>query len=253
MSIRYRDCVSSNYNKLTNKIQFNTSVYCVLSFYFGKLKNYDAGSFDKIRFEFHQNLKEKHKAVLTHFRDLLPEERKKLVESGDYLYQNYIDDITNTLFIHRRFDFENWFEQDKVNKKRLIGKEVHNAMLYLADNYGWNKHILIDIYQSYIEANYETNGIPKKLKAKSSPNRKYKAAIYVEYDIDEFRVYNIFYKKNGDEIDKNLIYTIDFNKYPYDFTDMIFDILKGKTKWEKDEFVLYDKSGKELSRKKLAL
>ncbi len=250
MSIKYFECVSTKRNKFDN-LHFNISTYCVLAFYFGELDNYYSNNFVKVRFELYKDIKNKNQVAQTPMKDISHDERMARIKAGDHRYHNYIDDITKTLLIHRRFDFENWFKQDKINKKRLIGEEVHNAMLYLADNYNWDKQALNNVYQSYIEANYETNWIPKKFKAKSSPNRKYKAAIYVEYDIDEFRVYNIFYKKTGEEIDKKLIHIIDFNIVEFDFIDMIFDILKGKTKWEKDEFVLYDKSGKELGRTKI--
>ncbi len=82
--------------------------------------------------------------------------------------------------------------------------------------FGLLKELLNEVRNACVAANYENNWIVKRLKTKSSPNRKHKAAIYVEYDLDQFRIYAIIYNKTGEQIQKQLTgHPLTNQDYPF--------------------------------------
>ena len=249
MKLSFLD-IGTLFNKFENQSLFNISTYSICSSYLGKLrKSYETNDIVKVRIEFLRNLPEVSelpKPLPKEIKDIA--ERRKRYNEGTYFYQNFIEKYLDVVIIHRRFDFEKWFAAEKTDKKRMIVEEIHGGMLYLAEHFGWEKEPLILAFEACKSANYENAWIVEKLGNKTSANRKLKAAVYVEYDIDEFRTFAIISDKEGNLIQKTQIHTINFLNKNIDIPDDIFDILKGKTKWEKTDFVLLNKKNVEIGR-----
>jgi len=218
--------------------------------YLSKIDNYKTKDVQKVRINLHNYLKEQEEVPTFKKEQLSADFIKLRKEKNDWYYQNYIDFVFDVAIIHRRFDFEKWFAAEKTDKKRMIVEEIHGGMLHLAEHFGWEKEPLILAFEACKSTNYENAWIVEKLGNKTSANRKLKAAVYVEYDIDEFRTFAIISDKEGNLIQKTQIHTINFLNKNIDIPDDIFDILKGKTKWEKQDFVLLNKKNVEIARVK---
>ena len=232
--------------------QFNISSFTVENLFFKKLgKKYNSKKFWKILLYLHETLIEKE-----NYQEPPKEKRNKefmnqLRKTGKRFYQNMIEPSLDVVYIHRKFYFTNYFEQDKETKKRLILEQLHEGTKIIAKQLGWDSEPFDNAYKKCLELNLQNNWISEKLKTKSSPNRKYKGAIYFEYDIYEIQVFAIIYNQNGEEITRPKLFILNGLDENVIFPDDIMPIINGKTRWEKNEFILYDKSGKEISKVKI--
>ncbi len=249
MFLRDIDPVSSRFNILTDASMFNLSGLCTSFLYLTGIGKYSTGEIKKVRIELYTQIFEKSELPRP-----FPEEIKtceiarERVKAGTYHYQNYIDDLIDVVIIHRRFDFEKWFNASKNDKKKLIIEEMHNAMLLLAEHFAWEKQPLINAFEYCESKNFETCWHPKHFKAKIAPNKKYKAAIFVEYDLDEFRFFASVQDSQSIEIQRLPLYTVSFQNGFLKEMNEINSILKGKIAWQNNDFVLFDKNAKEIAR-----
>ena len=251
MKLKLIDVASASFNIIENASIFNIASYSICSLYMGKLGKYESKEIVKARFNMYQNILDKSELPKPYPEDIKDiEQARKRLEAGTYLYHNFIEDLIDVARIYRRFDFETWFAANKFDKKRMIIEEIYGGMLHLAEHLGWEKEPLHKAFEACKSANYENAWTVEKLGNKTSTNRKLKAAIYVEYDIDEFRTFVIFSDNSGVQLQKTQIHTINFFAENADIPDDIFDILKGKTKWEKHDFVLLNKNNVEIARVK---
>jgi len=163
--------------------------------------------------------------------------RERMAE-GTYFYHNQIDDRVDVAIIHRRFNFTQWYQADKYNKKRMIVEEIHAAMLVLAERFGWDKGNINNAYNECVKANFEHHWISKKLGTKTSPDRKLMGSVWFEYDIDEFRSFSIITDKDGNELSRTLIHSINFTNPDVYPLDEIAKLTKAKTKWVNSELIL---------------
>jgi len=250
MYLKYFDCGSHTNNNSTK--EFIIFTYSLTSLYLKKLGDrYNTVQFVKIRIDFHENIKEKSELPEKSINNLTNIERKQRFVEGNYFYQNMIETLLDVVIIHRHFDFNNFFKQNTYTKRLLILNELHKGAKKIAKHFGWDIKPLDEAYNKCIEAKLENNWISKKLKTKSSPNRKHKAAVYFEYNSTEIRVYQIIYNKNGKQLQKTHVFTLDGLDNNIMYPDDIMPIVNGKTKWIKDEFILYDKKNNEIGRTKV--
>jgi len=249
--LKYLDCAVYKRCQFENKRLFNYSGFTQSSLFYKNISNVNAiNGVEKVKLILHNSLKDGDELYSQNIKNLNFEQRKFLIENNNFYYQNFIDHIDDVAVIHRRFDFEAWFVANKFDKKRMIIEEIYGGMLHLAEHFGWEKEPLHKAFEACKSANYENAWTVEKLGNKTSTNRKFKAKIYVEYDIDEFRTFVIFSDNSGVQLQKTLIHTINFFAENADIPDDIFDILKGKTKWEKQDFVLLNKNNVEIARVK---
>jgi len=237
------------YHPIENASMFNLSGLCTEYLYFVKIGKYLTGEIKKICIELHTQIFEKSELPRPFPEEIktceIARERKK---TGTYHYVNHIEKRMDVAFIHRRFDFEKWFNASKNEKKKLIIEEMHNAMLLLAEHFAWEKQPLINAFEYCESKNFETFWHPKHFKAKIAPNKKYKAAIFVEYDLDEFRFFASVYNLQNIEIQRLPLYTVSFQNGFLKEMNEINSILKGKIAWQNNDFVLFDKNAKEIAR-----
>jgi len=238
MQLRYADIGIEQINFNADKRYFHRATYSMISLYWGNLETI-VSDIAKARFNLYENIFDKSYLPKPDPEALLEVDavRERMAE-GTYFYHNQIDDRVDVAIIHRRFNFTQWYQADKYNKKRMIVEEIHAAMLVLAERFGWDKGNVNNAYNECVKANFENHWISKKLGTKTSPDRKRKGSIRFEYDIDQFRVFTHITDRDGNLLESNLIHTIDFTKpnmYP---PDEIAKYTGGKTHWENGALLL---------------
>lgn len=238
MYLRNIACKSFKLNTFINSKEFNLASECMESLYLGELVKYDTGKFAKVNIVLHEKLLKKHEYPKIPLKDLTKEQRQERMKNNEYYHTNQIEKQIDVVSIHRSFDFAAWNKETKKDKKELILNEIHASMLFLSKELLWNTTPLENVFDTCAASGFENNWIIKKLKIKSSPNRKYKAGIYAEFDIDEFRFFAVVYDKLGNLIKKESIY-IEKGR---NFVNNAFSIINGKTKWKGNDFSLTDEN-----------
>ena len=244
MNLKNIDCKSDRYNTTINSKTFNLAAECVESLYQNYLVDFDTREFAKVNIILHDSLLTKQELPLPPLKDLTKEERQQRMKNREYFHQNQIEKQLDVLTVHRSFNFEGWEKQEKIERKRQILVEIHDVMNTLSDVYAWNKEALNEAYYKSLLSDIENSWMVQRLKLKNSPNRKYKAGIIAEFDIDEFRFYAVIYSIGGTLIKKELIH----NENEEDFTLAAESIIKGRTQWSDNEFILKNNQDEEIGK-----
>ncbi|MFU2014973.1 hypothetical protein ACM6Q7_07870 [Peribacillus butanolivorans] len=125
-------------------------------------------------------------------------------------------------------------------KKEKTLEIVHEGMKRAADELNWDKAILDDIYKSIKQSGYE-NIYP--LLNKNSPNRKYVCSIICHHEINTIDVYMEIKKRNGDIVNKELLFSVENTDEQLLFSDY------GNLKWRLNHKVEFsDKDYKQVYR-----
>ncbi|WP_260288963.1 hypothetical protein [Peribacillus aracenensis] len=125
-------------------------------------------------------------------------------------------------------------------KKEKTLEIVHEGMKRAADELNWDKAILDDIYKSIKQSGYE-NIYP--LLKKNSPNRKYVCSIICHHEINTIDVYMEIKKRNGDIVNKELLFSVENTDEQHLFSDY------GNLKWRLNHKVEFsDKDYKQVYR-----
>jgi hypothetical protein len=93
------------------------------------------------------------------------------------------------------FDFAAYVQTDKLGKKALIAASMQAACLWVAGKENWWAAPLERAYQTLIERNYVFEGISKK--SWLSPNKKYRAKVYFNFDLDRIDLYAVLYRNRS--------------------------------------------------------
>ena len=88
------------------------------------------------------------------------------------------DKISPIAFIEKSFDFDYYFAQDKLERRKIILETLYEAIAALCEKAGYDLSPFTQAYEKVKELNYENRFIYNKLT--SSPNRKHKAGIQIE-------------------------------------------------------------------------
>jgi hypothetical protein len=189
--------------------KFNQSTWCISQLYLTCLGNYSSGVFKK--------------AIVNVVR-----------EKTDH---NVIENMVDVILIHRIFDFERFFQLDnKYEKKKTILDALHEGLITMAKNEGWDTDQLLDAYNCCLKKKLEHKWL-RGNKYFLSPDKKYFAGVFCNWDIDKFEVMAIFFNKHKEEIERVKLY----EREPNDVEPM------GKMGWDKltGEFNLYSKNEKQ--------
>ncbi|MFT4734466.1 MAG: hypothetical protein ACI9K1_001423 [Arcticibacterium sp.] len=136
--------------------------------------------------------------------------------------------------IQQRFDFSSFLQKDCFLRKRYLTELLHLNILKLAKEFNWELDPFVSAYEKIKETNYESHTVVGVIK--KSKDRKYRAGIAVEQDIESASIYIFFLDSNESVIEKMKV----FETLPQPF---LYMQLIGKSKWLNDgEFVLYNKS-----------
>ncbi len=216
----YLDCGSTlDYSAKAQK-QFNLACHACSNLYLNSIAGrYHTGEFNKVRIEFEEKLE-----------------------------NNFVEDWIDVVIVHLKFDFATWYKETKREKKKLIIENIHQAMLLLVEEFGWAKEPLQKTIEQCRIKEYTNYWQSKHLKKKSSTNRQFKGAIDIDYDIDACQIFAVIYDNEGTQIHKHKLVNKKYDDEDFIVPIDIIELINGKTKWEKSDFVLYDQKQKEIGR-----
>lgn len=128
---------------------------------------------------------------------------------------------------------------DKDKKKQTL-EIVHEGMKKAAQKFNWDLSVLDEIYHTIKQSDYE-NIYP--LLKKSSPNKKYVCNIVCHHEVSSIDVYMQIKKKNGENVNKELIFAVENT----DEQDLFSDY--GSLEWKLNHKVEFaDKDYKQVYR-----
>jgi hypothetical protein len=146
---------------------------------------------------------------------------------------NVIEDMIDVILVYKTFDFEHFFQlEDRYAKKKILLDVLHDGLMTMAKHEGWVTDPLLNAYNSCLERKLEDKWL-RAGKYFLSPDKKYFAGVFCNWDIDKFEAIAIFFNKHKEEIERVKL----FEKEPHDVEPM------GKTGWDKltGEFYLFSK------------
>lgn len=159
------------------QLRFNKESWCISELYWSQLKHYDT--------------KKTQKAVVT---------LNDSWEEDIYLYTDW----SNLKGINMPFNFEQYFNLEKQERKRMQLEVLHSGMVKIAEKEGWEMNPLLDAYNGCLKKNLEYNFLVGD-KLKSSPDRKFQIGFWCNWDIDKFEVYWVLFDKNKNEVIRQLL------------------------------------------------
>jgi hypothetical protein len=207
-----RDLVVSSYREYPRKKEFNFSVGCVESIYFASLpKKVQTNEFTKIIIE----AIEPNQAGFTHQRML------------------------DVVEVKGGFDFDAYWKANEPDRKLQTLNFVQKSLTYLANTFEWDIAPFDEAYHRVIEKDFVHQFYLKKPKPVISPNKKLKAQIFIDFEINGINIYLVVANKVGEQIVKKHFVTVP----PRDF--FIMDTI-GALTWNGDEHVVVSsRAGKE--------
>lgn len=146
---------------------------------------------------------------------------------------NKIQDMVDVISITKTLDFENYFQCSNYEKKKILLDILQEGITTICESEGWELAPLLKAYQCCLDKKLEYSWL-RKDKYFLSPNRKYYAGIYCNWDIDKFEAFAVFLDKEKREIKRVKLFEVE----PHQVDPM------GKMEWSKDSthFRLYSKN-----------
>lgn len=95
---------------------------------------------------------------------------------------------------------ESYWKLSNIEKKKVILEKINEGILQVANHYSWDISILNRVSKEVIDRNYVNE---YSLKQKASPDRKHKAEIFCQHDIDFITISMIIRERKSNEIIKN--------------------------------------------------
>ena len=198
-----RDFVVSSYRGYPEKNEFDFSVGCVESLYFASLPK---------------------KVPTTEFAKIIIEPVE--LSQGKFSHQKMLDVIE----VRSGFDFGAYWNASEKDRKLQILKLIQNSVAYLAETFGWDIRPFDEAYHRVIEKDFVHQFFLKKYKV-VSPNKKLKAQIFVDFQVDEIKMHLVVTDKTGKELLRKLFVSVP----PRNF--FIMDAA-GSLAWDGDEKVV---------------
>ncbi|SDQ01688.1 hypothetical protein SAMN05428975_5934 [Mucilaginibacter sp. OK268] len=201
--------------KHPHQFDFNIQTWCIQEQYWSYLKKYDVGQFRRI-------------IVRVNDTNIITE------------YDNIIDEPSNDVIaINKYFDIASFLNMNVFEKKRALLELLHNCMLYLAGQYGWEKESLLNAYHECVESNLEYK-FKVKNKDFKSPTKEFIGYIQCYWDIDKFTATGVILRKDEHPLRQEVIMEIE----PYHAEFIYYSTCK----WDDPyTFSLYSKEGKKWS------
>lgn len=177
-------------------VDFNKEAYSIPMLYVKSLPNFDSG---KVRY-----------CLITLFsHDDFPQRPSVRNFADFYLY----------------FDFNEYFTLNERDKKLMQLQAIHQGMLGIATDYGWDKTPLETAYQNCLSSNLVFEHQIKKRTI--SPNKKQYLSLWAFCDLHQFKITWSVSDKNGQILKQGVVLT----KQP-SFIDMWYRL---NFHWEDDE------------------
>ena len=189
------------YEKTWNekRIKFRDEIRCVASLY--------GRNFEKLKTE---------------------ETRKILVECLDEINDSRVLDLLDVTVVQVQFNVDSFFLLNEKEKKETTFHLLNEGIKKIIDEKKWDSEPFEKAKQACLEVNFKNEWEWKK--TASSPNRKYKASVKIEHDVEEARGYLLVRDKKQNLISSKEVFKTRPNEW-------IFDHFFGKIVWENNETV----------------
>lgn len=130
------------------------------------------------------------------------------------------------------YDVSEFLKLDDQEKKEVILDKLKQGIDKVVELNNWESTPFDDAFNSVKESGYNTNYVWKK--PKSSPNRNYKAEVYIEHGLHSCDINLIVKDKNGQQITKKRV----ASELP---DELVFGHHLGELKWlSNNEVALYN-------------
>lgn len=139
----------------------------------------------------------------------------------------------NICSVQVRFNYPEYILEDGKQKKKMALELLFQGIRRVSLAKGWDLALFERIRDKIINSNYDNHWLWAK--QVSSPNRKYKAQVYIEHEPKSIDLYMIVSEKTG-RIKKTFITSEIPDEYFY--TDLL-----GKVKWTSNEQVVLESKG----------
>jgi hypothetical protein len=202
---------------------------------------------EAIRFDYEENWKQKRmlfrdqvRCIASLYLFLLgrfPNERSKkiminCVESPGEGVQTTTDGFTE---VSVKVDIDSYFPLSNFDKKRLILEKFNEGMIKVANEYSWDHGVFNSVTAEIKDRNYVNKYVWAQ---KSSSDRKYKAEVFCEHDIEFFTATLIIIdKKSGQVVKTKKV----LQERPH---ELIFTQYLGDLKWVSDRTVVMTHRGR---------
>ncbi|ALC85242.1 hypothetical protein AM499_04985 [Bacillus sp. FJAT-22090] len=97
-------------------------------------------------------------------------------------------------------DLENYWKLTNIEKKKVILEKINEGILQVAKEFSWDISTFNQVTKEIIDRDYVNEF---SLKQKSSPDRKHKAEIFCQHEIDFINISMIIRERKSNEIIKN--------------------------------------------------
>lgn len=156
---------------------------------------------------------------------------KVIVDAG--VESGQAERLSNVLKLDVKFDFERYWSSGPVEKKKIILKLVVDSFSYLSELNGWDLSPLLSVCQSIKDS--DLLFCREVSTYKSSPNRKLKACLAYQHDLDAITIFSRVLSSEG-----VFVCDVEFCKVkPHDWFLMPY---LGRLKWKgSDRIILMPK------------
>lgn len=97
-------------------------------------------------------------------------------------------------------DLESYWKLSNIEKKKVILEKINEGILQAANHFSWDISIFNRVSKEVIDRNYVNE---YSLKQKASPDRKHKAEIFCQHDIDFITISMIIRERKSNEMIKS--------------------------------------------------
>jgi len=149
--------------------------------------------------------------------------------------ENKIEHLLNVIIVNKKFDFVEYFKQNKDQRKKMMLDILQLGVIDVAKTQKMSMDKFLDAYNCCLKKQLKNEWL-RKNKYLMSPNKKWYAGIYCTYDIDFFRTETIFLNSDKKEIGRVKLFSTE----PHQVEEM------GKMQWDStsETFVLYSRDEK---------
>ena len=139
------------------------------------------------------------------------------------------EELIDVIFVRRESDFAAYWGLDEDGRKRRILEVIQEAMMGVARRMGWPAEVFEQAYEAVLAKGPVHHFFLGK--AFASPDRKRKARVWCEFDVDAIRVYLVVMDRRGKELKREFVTGL----LPSDF--FLYHAM-GKVGWRDDKTVL---------------
>jgi hypothetical protein len=148
---------------------------------------------------------------------------KVLVECVPFLARRSpAEDRFGVAVVQAGLDWDAFANASSLQKKEMALEALHEGVLAVCADRGWPAEPFGEAERKVRELNFVNRGIWKK--PKSSPNRRLRAEIEYEYELDRFTITLVVRTRDGSEVKRALL----VEETPDEF---IFDKHLGRLEW----------------------